>query len=111
MGTTSQKKKKTSLTKNGTNQPISKDAKKKPLKQAAAQVAEVVSKNVTVTKNKVKDDDDSDEITDIVESLVSGGDDDSAENDDEDNENDDDDEEDSKETPEVTEGILSDSPF
>lgn len=105
LGTTGQKKKKASTNKSDTTQSLTKDAANlKPVKKATVPVVEAVKSNVTVTKIKDKDDEGSDEITDIVESIVTGGVDDSAENDDDEEDDDDDEDDDSKETKGVTEG-------
>lgn len=106
LGTTGQKKKKTSINKVGVIQPATKNAANlNPEKQSVVEPANIIKPNVTVTKTKNKDEDSSDEIADIVESIVTGGVDDSAENDDDDDEDDEDDDDDSKETKGVTEGI------
>lgn len=108
LGTSGQKKKKTSSTKRPGDQPHRKNAVKKiSHKQSTLTLPKVSNKNVTVSKNKNKADDTSDEIAEIVESIVSGDDDESIENDDE--EDDIEDEDDSKETKAATEGICTEN--
>ncbi|XP_058468066.1 uncharacterized protein LOC131440631 isoform X2 [Malaya genurostris] len=90
LGSTSQKKKKASLHKIRDNYSDSKTVPEKEPKRNITTKLNSSNKPITEATVKHKDEENSDELTDIVESLMSGGDDESTENVEYDEDNDED---------------------